>query len=70
MKMFVVMISAPEPPQQQMHMHDEALEAWFVENDADDRVTELMNARTDERHGRYYWVDEVPLRVKDEPEEV
>lgn len=67
MRAFVVMISAAPPPAQQMHMFDEALEVWLVESDADDRVTELMDAREDERRDRHYWVDEVPLRVKDEP---
>lgn len=68
MKAFVVMISAAPPPAQQMHMFDEALEVWLVESDADDRVTELMNAREDKRHDRYYWSAEAVLRVKDEPD--
>ena len=69
MKVHIVMISAPPSPVQQMHMEDEPLEVWFEESDADERVTELMEAREDKKYGRYYWSVEAVLRVKDEAKE-
>ena len=66
MKVYVVMISPDEPPQQQMQMYAEAVEVWFNEQDADDRIEQLNDAREDEIRSRHYWVDKVPLRIKDE----